>query len=501
MNVAPPDLRVRLLGYCALDADALTRAFAAGGPSALSDLEGEYVVVVESAAGGTTLIGSRHGVMQYYYALCDGRFFHGDTVAGVVRQAGFGWSWNWVALGDLLSVGNLLENETLHPRVHRVPAGGIVHFRAGRLSCTAGRKGPDPGPVAAGPEEALDAFNAEVRRWMTPRSAVSISGGLDSRAILSAFVQAGASPRLLVMGFDDSTDVVAARTIAERLRLDLVRVELGLPDYLEHASSIAWLSNGTALAHDWHSYIYLRKSGLPSDTDMFLGSNGEFARSFGCDREGPARVAQALAPASVPLVWRLRMSRAAVLAPAELASLHPGLAAELGPGGRARRASRLAGLSHRSILPGLSRYYLEQRVRHAMGNGVKLCQASMACRLPFLGSRWVGAASRMGQEWKFASRWHRHAIGRNCPALAVPPGHARAGFVPYHRCREWFADDRVAGWVEDRRDLLTGLMRPGLVGSILAEHRARRTRTAAVAFLVGMAAWMDVLRSVRGAGR
>jgi hypothetical protein len=502
-----PDLQVKLFGYCSLDELMLRKAFLESGPRGLANLSGDYVIVVEKL-DETFIISSPYGVCQYFYTVRNDRLFHGDTVIGVLKESGLSWSWNWSALGDVVSVGCLLENETLHPAIHRVPAAGVLQFRKGNLIVTTTPWEQLHPRSASGPDDVLAAFNREIKRWITENSVVSISGGFDSRAILSGFLHWGCKPVLVVMGFDDSTDVTISRSIARAFGLELRHVELELEDYLNHAGTIASLTNGTGMAMDWHSYIYLHKAGLDRKAEMFLGSNGEFVRTTIFDRGSLARIAQVTSPCSLRWLWQLKLRQRQVLTLGEI--LSPEFGKEFSPPQHAERIDRLIRLSHRSILPGFDRFYLEQVVRNSVSNGVKLCSAQMKARMPFLGHEWVRAAWNMRRKWKFGANWHRYAISRNCPKLLeFPevkvgdrtaarspwlywlPRKRRKPVVPYQKCPEWFRSEKIAEFIRSQASRLGELVDGGRIDSILDEHRKNGNRTSAVSFLLTMASWVS----------
>ena len=167
--------------------------------------------------------------MHYFYTLQNGRFFHGDQINKILQHSGLSWQWNWTALGDLCQLENLTGNATLHPAIHRVPPGSILQFRDGAISLqsttyvdTIRKSSPDP-------DAAVEALNEAVATWAGPNPYLSLSGGFDSRVILSAMLSQGIKPHLITMGSSEATDVQVARRIATTFGLqhDLISLQPG----------------------------------------------------------------------------------------------------------------------------------------------------------------------------------------------------------------------------------------------------------------------------------
>ena len=244
------------------------------------------------------------------------------------------------------------------------------------------------------------------------------------------------------MGDDDSTDVVVSRQIAGALGLELAVVSLRPEDYLENGATISALTNGTKTARHWHTGIYVWKAALAAQQTLLVGSNGEFARSFFLDKGLPAMLAAQLAPAhALQRLWRFKLRRS-VFRPGETAHVCGPLASEFRQDAQEERLRRMVRFCGGGLLPGLDRFYLEQRVRNFIGNGLKLYSAHATWRAPFLRSDWTGEAWKLARPWKLGSNWHRFRRRRQLPAAARLP---RAWPVPP------VAPKGAAPVLEDRR--------------------------------------------------
>ena len=513
MNPSNSDLSIHVIGYCLQDEATLRQLYLQQGVGALANLKGEYTFIITDA-DSCTIITSPVGAMHYFYTVQNGRFFHGDQINTILLQSGLSWQWNWPALGDLCQLENLTGNATLHPAVHRVPPGSILQFRDGAISLqstsyidTISKRPPDP-------DEAVEALNEAVATWAGPKPYLSLSGGFDSRVILSSMLKQGIKPHLITMGSSEATDVQVARRIAANFGLQHDLIRLQLDDFFAHAPTISAITNGTKTAWHWHTYLYPLKATIPSEASFFVGTLGEFARSYYFDRGKLGNLA-AMAPVSaLRKFWSLKLDRHPTFEADELTDLAPEFASQLDARGRAQRAEKLTGYCHGQFLPGLTRYYFEQRVPNFYANGIRMYRASSNWRSPFHSRRWIDAIWNLPSSWKLGSNWHRHAIRRNCPELlefpeengfdrhrmlpkAPPlywtPPMRRARYVSYDLSAEWYRDQRLQEFIQDSRNSIADLVEPTLVERILKAHRSGTDRTRSLAFLLTMIHWKLVL--------
>ena len=147
-------------------------------------------------------------------------------------------------------------------------------------------------------------LNRSVQRWCGEAPVLSLSGGFDSRTLLSSLLAQGLRPKLLTMGFENSTDMVIVRQIASSFDLPLLSVEIDHDDYFRYGERITRLTNGTKVALDWHTFIYPAKADLPAESTLLVGTCGEMARSFYLDKGIVSLLADLGAPLTTRLFWR-----------------------------------------------------------------------------------------------------------------------------------------------------------------------------------------------------
>jgi len=507
-------MQTKLLGYTSLVPEQIVQLYEHQGAAAIRELPGNFIVTIETPEE-TTLISSAHGVCNYFYTVQAGQLFHGDTVANILRESKLPWRWDWQALADVALLEQTLDNETLHPAIQRLPPATILRFSAGRTTLTK-QTWEEVHPAApASADQALQIFNAETARWFAEPTVVSMSGGFDSRVILASMLHQQLRPdRLLTLGFEQSTDVQISVAIAKHFNLPLQRVELEPQDYLRHGARISALTNGTKPAGHWHTHLYTRKANLDPTTRLYIGSNGEFCRSFLLDKGIVTRLA-GMVPGEMLLrkFWSLKFRPP--FHPEDLASLHPEWARYFAPPARQEFAQRAVELSPGGLLPGLDHFYLRQRVRHFIANGLKLYADSSVPITPFLNVDWTREVWNLPRKWKQGSNWHRFAIARNCPELLNFPEEkwgpamparapalywARAAkksvIVPYHHYGEWFRAGPLWEFVRENAGAIDDIIDPQAVVRICDEHRRLGGRERLLSFFMMLCFWKQHLRTV-----
>lgn len=514
----PTSTTLRLIGYCEKPEAFLIQCYEANDLASLTDLRGEYTLIFQSPTE-CCIITSPIGAMHYFYTVQNGILHHGDRVVDILKEAKLAWHWNWQSLGDLCQLENLTNNQTLHPEVQRVPPGSMLRFRNGRLDLRTKAYLDSISVRHADPSEAVTYLNEEVAAWSGLNPYLSLSGGFDSRVILSSLLTQGIRPHLITMGSDESSDVGVARSMAKRFGLahDLIRIRL--EDLITHGSRISALTNGSKTAWHWHTYLYPLKAAIPASSTFFVGTLGEFARSYYFDKGVLGRAANAIAPFSLRRFWTLKLRRHPTFLPGELASLTPAFAQQLSDDGILARSERLTSYCHDQFLSGLTRYYFEQRVPNFYANGIKMYLASSQWRSPFHSRKWIDSIWNLDASWKLGSNWHRHAIATNLPdLLSFPeengfdrkkmlrvaplfywtPFMRRTPYISYDMSARWYGEPSMQDYLRSNLTCIDDLIDPSAATQILDSHRNGTDRTRTIAFLLTMIHWKQVVKELAG---
>ncbi|MBJ7521945.1 MAG: hypothetical protein JHC84_19755 [Solirubrobacteraceae bacterium] len=413
---------VRMLGWSPEPAAQLLDRARAGVP--LADLRGDFVVAQDRLRDGrpeTTIATSLLSCRPYYWTrrAHGSGIVHGASVFDVARRAGRPWRWNDEAVRTLALIRHLVDDQTLHADVRRVPAGCVLEARDGAVTLT---QHDALTPVLAddsGTDE--DAITAllEVTAELPDAPLVALTAGLDSRALLAALMHLGRRPAVWTAGPPESTDVRVARAIAADLGLEHHTTALDPGDWLRHAPGITHRTGGAYPAGDWHSRFLFAGAAAQGFPVVVKGANGELARSFYADAGVAARVADH-APdrlARVRLAITVRRGRAA----------YDRLPSFLDPARGGDDAAWLPErLAARCAIPArpldrLDHFYATQRVRHFVGMGVRLSDAELPVAAPFLDARWTLAAARLPRRRKLGGALHRATIARLAPRLLEHP--------------------------------------------------------------------------------
>lgn len=498
-------INVRIYGYCEFSDGQVEDIIQAGRAETLTDLRGEFTIVYTYKHNTNVgIITSKIGAIQYYY-YHDGKIFlHGQNVIDIFRQLHSAWEWDWESVGDLCELENLTESRTLHKNIDRVPPGSTLKFSNGIILR---RKSLlDEITVAqSDPVDAIDVFNSETKRWASTYPYLSLSGGFDSRVILSSMLKQDIYPGLVTLGTKESSDIRVATQIAEKFGLNHIKVTLSVNDLLDNGEHIAFITNGTKPACHWHTYLYPRKAGVPAEQSFYVGTLGEFARSYYFDKGFIGLLAEGVASYAQERFWSMKLSRHRTFRETELNHLCDPLREQICQVGVNARAKRNAKLSHGEFLAGGTRYYLEQRVPNFYANGIRMYNDTAQWRSPFHNVEWLNIVWNLSDNWKLGSNWHRLAIQRNFPDLLgfpeekgfnkqkmlakAPPLYwlpvmQRVKYNSYDLSQSWYANEPIRSLILDNHFYLDEIVERNLSESILEEHRVHQNRTKTISFFL-----------------
>lgn len=174
--------------------------------------------------GTLRLVSDRLGLRPLYYARIPGGLAFASEVKGVLAVPGAAMRTDERALADLFHFGVLLGERTLCAGIELLPPGSVLTFglRDGSLrvepywraaSLFAPRGEAENG---VGDEEVAGSFARAVARCLAPGESlgISLSGGLDSRAIVAALGEAARGVASHTVGLPGCRDRSIAESIA-----------------------------------------------------------------------------------------------------------------------------------------------------------------------------------------------------------------------------------------------------------------------------------------------
>ncbi|MCZ7651567.1 MAG: hypothetical protein M5U13_10600 [Thermoanaerobaculia bacterium] len=485
-----------LVGFSPLPVDAITGRAAAG--DSWGALPGDFVAVRQEGET-TTVTSSVVAVSPYYYSLTpEGAFVHGPDFFDVFFRSGHDWEWHEGAVSSLALLGHLLGEDTLHPRIHRVPAGSQLTFREGRLerseSAFLARLVRDPradrGDEGAD-ERALDALETAFSDLPSGQPVLSLSAGIDSRLLMALCLHAGVAPRAITMGSENATDVLVAARLARLVGWEWGRIALEKDDYWPNRLEIVRATGGVKTAANWHTYLYTKKAGIGGNTPHLVGANGEFCRTHYFHAN--------------PHVHVLRHGRPWLLEPyLFLRAVRRRLKFRAGWRVLARRGafvaaiwSRFRGIAApfrdaRNTLLAADAVHLTHRVRHFIGAGIASYRASSLPVSPFLDARWLEAAVFLDRRQKLiGDLWQPAAVRHFAPLLDDLPYNrepAQDRPVSYNIFPAVCADPALKAELVERVGELEGLLDPAA-----AKAAIRNESREDVALIMPLLTVLDIL--------
>jgi asparagine synthase (glutamine-hydrolysing) len=497
------EISLKIFGYCDAEARLIVEHIRNNRQSFCLDFGGEYTIVYEDT-GVTEIITSMIGAIQYFYFYDGNRFAHGKSILDIIKRLNLNWVWDWESVGDLCEQENLCENRTLHQWIKKVPAGSILTF-TDKLIIRTTNLLDSIKQTNADPLDAITIFNTETARWAGKNPIISLSGGFDSRVILSSLLGQGIYPKVVTVGKESNSDMQVAQMIVNEFCLQHTTVELSLDALLNSGEEIAKITNGSKPACHWHTYLYPKTAGLPNDQTFFVGTLGEFARSYYFDKGFFALLNEGCPGFSQERFWNWKLLRHRTFMDSENIYLSDKFKNQVDQAGIRKRAQRNANLSKGGFLAGGARYYLEQRVPYFYANGISMYNATALWRSPFHNTNWLKVIWSLGDQWKLGSNWHRLAIKRNFPRLltfpeekgffknrmtsrATPlywlPAMQRLKYQSYDLSSEWYNDLRVKEFILDNSRQIDDVVEKSLCEQIINEHSVLSNRTRAISFML-----------------
>jgi asparagine synthetase B (glutamine-hydrolysing) len=240
--------------------------YAEKGAAAIDLLRGHCSVAVIDRLANSALAANDPLGLRPLYALNapDGTLVVGSSPAAVIGYPSAPRAIDPAGLADFLAFGYGLGEKTLFSGVRCLPPGSLIEWRAGAWrSRQYWRLGTDKPEAAAldGDLEALrDTFNAtvaDVAQAGGPQLALALSGGMDSRAILSALMVAGIPVQTLTHSVPGATDARISAELAHLARTTHHFYEVRGEDVVSAVAPAVELTGGALVGIDAHPLCFL----------------------------------------------------------------------------------------------------------------------------------------------------------------------------------------------------------------------------------------------------
>ena len=252
----------------------LSAHYARQGPAFVSLLEGEFCLALVDEQARRVLVATDH-VASYSirWRVDAGGFVFSSDLSALLRAAPEARRLNLRAVADYLTIGAVLGDKTLVEGVSELDPGSMLTYdvAAGAVSIASYCRIESFFEDKARNrdeyyERVREAFSRAVARSMTKTNdsgplGLSLSGGLDSRAILSAAHERAGDLRTYTLGVEGCADQVIAARLAQiagtshyYFRLD----DSYLRDFLPNMASMVSVTDGCYLSHGLTEMLAIR---------------------------------------------------------------------------------------------------------------------------------------------------------------------------------------------------------------------------------------------------
>lgn len=237
-----------------------------------------------------TLFNDRYGMQRIYYHQAQDAFYFAAEAKALLAVRPELRSMDADGLGEFISCGCTLENRTIFRGVRVLPAGSAWTFRHGALErqsqyfVPSAWEAEQPVDEETYYQQLKDVFTRNLPRYFKGDVGVSLTGGLDTRMIMSWHKAApGTLPCYSFGGmYRDSQDVQVARRVAsicgqkhETLRLD----HEFLSEFSRYAERTVFLTDGCVEVRHAGDLYLNERAGKIAPVRMTGNYGGEVLRS------------------------------------------------------------------------------------------------------------------------------------------------------------------------------------------------------------------------------
>lgn len=211
--------------------DFIAQTVQSGRFERLWELEPRFAACVLDRKHHTlSLISDRFGLIPTYFALVGGCLVFGTKLHSLPRTGLVNWRLDPLSVADLLTFEHLTGNRALFQNVEVVPAASILTFHDGTMKRCSYRpppREPRKTTVREAADQMFTALFKAVHDQTSEADAVKItlSGGLDSRALLGCAHRTGRRLTTCSFGLPGCRDLIYAQAMAKKLDIPNTSVE------------------------------------------------------------------------------------------------------------------------------------------------------------------------------------------------------------------------------------------------------------------------------------
>ncbi|MCH7616137.1 MAG: hypothetical protein IH978_10455 [Nitrospinae bacterium] len=261
------------------------------GTGCLARLRGAFCAVILDERGKTLILANDAlGSYPLYWYTDSQHFVFASELKSVLQGRETRPSLNPQAVADYLTFGFLVGNKTLDPSVQLLAPGSFLTYRWDNRECVVepytrldSLFHPWAGTEEEYHEELRPLFNGAVQRVVkgAHRIGLSLSGGLDSRMILSAAADNNVQLFSYTLGVKGCADEVIAAQLAHLAQSEHVFGDLDgthLKDFVHHLKRMVDLTDGMYLTHGLTELLAIRLVEQGGYDVLLRGHGAELAK-------------------------------------------------------------------------------------------------------------------------------------------------------------------------------------------------------------------------------
>lgn len=180
-------------------------------------------LVADRNQGTATLFSDRYGMHRLYYYESKEAFYFAAEAKAILAVCPELRSFDPKSFGEFIALSCVLKNRTIFKNIYALPGGSAWTFRNGAIEAKhayfepKGWEEQEPLDAESYYRELREAFSRNLRRYFNGKTAIALTGGLDTRAIMAWHKAAPGSLPCYTFGgtLRESQDVRLARRIAQ----------------------------------------------------------------------------------------------------------------------------------------------------------------------------------------------------------------------------------------------------------------------------------------------
>lgn len=274
-------------------AEGLAKLYKANNLEFICDIEGSFsLAIYDKVKNEICLVSDKIGSRPLYYCHVLDRFLFASEVKAILKCDEVEKKLNREAIADFLILGFLLGDKTLVNNVSVLgPATILTYNISSNITSTESywSLGELFSPKLNRSKESLyeemeDSFSNSVNGYLRDDcvNMFSLSGGLDSRAVLAAARFDGFDASTYTLGVQGCADQKIANCLASIVNLDHTFLEMNrdyLNDFVNNIKKMVRLTDGMYLTHGVTEIIALKFLESNPSGVLFRGHGGEVAKA------------------------------------------------------------------------------------------------------------------------------------------------------------------------------------------------------------------------------